>query len=81
MRKKCSCRIATGEQREWPVGSGRMFPRYRPCTNDATRYMRVGTDVVEYVCEQCYWRDIDSPGAVPATESEYHAWMESDGDD
>jgi hypothetical protein len=54
------------------------IPTKKTCGKPATRYQRVGPEVVEHVCEDCYQRDIQYPGVQPATEAEYEEWLESD---
>lgn len=80
-KETCSCWIETGDLSEWPVGSGRLTPKLVPCQNEATRYMRVGREVIEHVCESCYQRDIVRPGASPATEHDYDVYQDSFDDD
>ena len=55
------------------------IPTKTTCGQPATRYIRIGT-VIEHLCQSCYDRDIQYPGAHPATEAEYEAYQGSDDD-
>lgn len=79
MSERCECSIRNGLT-EWPKGSGRMIPAYKPCTNPAVRYIKIG-NTAEHVCESCYQRDIAYPGSHPSTKLEYESCIGSYEDD